>query len=260
MKELFFELKPAVNYSSVGFNRFSGFERKLKPLEDDFIPINDEFLSQIPVEFHRDSWKTKGIPKVTILKSGTKWMDCLLNEGLTSAVVVSQKVIDSIIAHKLTGLEITPVYLEIPKANKRIKTSPFNYYEIFPQGKSLKFLYRVFQRIGKGYGKDIKYVFKEESINKEELQMGEDTYILPIPILSEWDRNDFIPIREGKRNGSMYCSRRVVEIAKEDNWSNFEFRLIDSVGNDNCMDFREKTWPPETWYPPNQPEGPHCVE
>lgn len=54
--------------------------------------------------------------------------------------------------------------------------------------------------------------------------------------------------------GGFLCSRRVVEAAYREAWTNLAFVPIDSFGGmgGNVAD---NLWPPERWYPAWQPKG-----
>lgn len=57
--------------------------------------------------------------------------------------------------------------------------------------------------------------------------------------------------------GQTCCTRRIVELAREHRWTNFEFKPLD-VRRDmptEGIDYLGEPWPPESWYPPSPSEG-----
>lgn len=70
-----------------------------------------------------------------------------------------------------------------------------------------------------------------------------------IPMLETWDGNDFMFEPGGATfGGSFLCSRKVMELAHREQWTNAAFQPLDLIGR-NFTDFRLRCWPPEKWYP-----------
>lgn len=69
------------------------------------------------------------------------------------------------------------------------------------------------------------------------------------PIEETWSGSPFLT----GRVGNLLCSREVVEVARNQELSNFKFDRIDSTprqrGSWDGIDYLGKQWPPEKWYP-----------
>jgi hypothetical protein len=122
---------------------------------------------------------------------------------------------------------------------------------IKPVGRSLRFKRRVYEEIGGIYH----FRFETENRDDPRLKFMAQRFIQHsrfVPIRDSWDGSDFMvcDIYPSGRLpfGGFYCRRKVVEIAKREGWSNFNFvpagRIDRSFG-----DFRDRPWPAKLWFP-----------
>ena len=86
------------------------------------------------------------------------------------------------------------------------------------------------------------------------------------PIRETWNGGDFIRIAKRTWN-SLYCSRRIVEIARKYRWKSLMFNPMDMeqamfvqyVEGRDWIDYLGKKWPPD-WYPPGMQGDPSNLE
>jgi hypothetical protein len=230
----FFQIYSANGKSTVEYDGICTF--KLRPGEE-------------PIPYIRTVSGDK--PEVLIAKKGTKWVDCLTPNSSYTELVWSERVIDAIERENLTGLRAGEVFLDLSK-NPRLAKKPHpTYYMIKPVGRSLRFNLRVYERINGVYH----FRFETPDFGDPRLEFKSQGYIHHIrfiPIHESWDGSDFMVCDlypSGRLpNGGFYCSRKFVEIAKREGWSNFNFvpagRIVGCIG-----DFRDRPWPPELWFP-----------
>ncbi len=79
-----------------------------------------------------------------------------------------------------------------------------------------------------------------------------------VPIAGTWDGADFVRTRN-LPNLLTFCTRRIVELARRDRWSNLRIDPMD-IGSHNYglwagVPFLAERWPPASWYPPRPSEG-----
>ncbi|XHC25196.1 MAG: hypothetical protein ACFHWZ_06395 [Phycisphaerales bacterium] len=96
-------------------------------------------------------------------------------------------------------------------------------------------------------------------------------YSMPLPGLtgvraeiSTWSGRDFVTSNNPKGRGySHFCSRRILDLARQEGWTGFEFHPADLPqplhGLWDGIDYLGHEWPPEHWYPPD-PSTFHGVE
>lgn len=84
-----------------------------------------------------------------------------------------------------------------------------------------------------------------------------------VPRHETWDGADVFSIRNSP-NSMLFCTRRVLELARRDRWTNFRFEPMDVVRDHATqwggIDYLGPTWPPEIWYPPSPSEGTTLAE
>lgn len=142
------------------------------------------------------------------------------------------------------------------------------YYIIRAAGRPLKFTYRIYLQYYTGPERHLDHVFdardREEyqkktkgylEKNKAAMPNGGSLVSMEIPILSSWDGSDFMPWGDDPHYmNTLFCSRRVVRLAHEEQWTNFSFKPISTFGL-NDQRFEDMPWPPEIW-PPNDEWAP----
>lgn len=84
-----------------------------------------------------------------------------------------------------------------------------------------------------------------------------------IPMIETWDGSDFFRVKNWY-NKHIFCTRRVVELAREERWSNLQFEPMDRPREQIIMpfgiDYLGKEWPPENWYPDGVKPDPRNLE
>jgi hypothetical protein len=79
------------------------------------------------------------------------------------------------------------------------------------------------------------------------------TKITPDP--ASWDGSDFNQMNSycvAGVFGAMPCSKRVVDLAAKEKWTNVYFTLLTSIDS-RRLDHLNGPWPPTTWYNPYEP-------
>lgn len=194
-------------------------------------------------------------PLVVIGKSGSEWPDCLASDFSRFPLFFSERMIQGIANAGLTGLSAVEVKMDASKNAKLIRSAErLRFYQVSPLGVAMEFNHRVFERVGQCYE------FRFETTDKTDPRLRPTA--LPymqqtqrIPLKQSWDGSDFIMVSKKipiYGSGGFYCTRRFVELARSETWSNLNFTPIDMMGQ--CVgDFRDLPWPPEKWYPENHP-------
>lgn len=75
-----------------------------------------------------------------------------------------------------------------------------------------------------------------------------------VPIENSWEGFDLFRVNNNK---TCCCTRRIVELARQHQWTNFEFKPLD-VRRDmptEGINYLAEQWPPESWYPRPPSEG-----
>lgn len=195
-------------------------------------------------------------PEIAICSSGKQWTDCLTPKiSLGSGLVVSERIIDSILENNLSGVKIRQVNIDFSSMRKVPLKTNSDYFIISPTGAPPPVFYRVFEFSDEVF----KYKFETGNPSDPRLKYGAVEFtqqIQKVLIDPEWQGEDFMKVPNRTDGialfGAFYCSRKVVEIARRESWSNFCFYPFDRMGS-AFGDFRKFSWPPETWYPKNQP-------
>lgn len=80
------------------------------------------------------------------------------------------------------------------------------------------------------------------------------------PVAESWDGSDLFRVRTWAKGGSIFCTLRVLELARERRWTNFRFDAMDVVRDHaeafgamrsgyRGVDYLAEQWPPPAWYP-----------
>lgn len=95
-----------------------------------------------------------------------------------------------------------------------------------------------------GYGKSIDQT--EDALKKRE---AGSVFRRFLPDGKTWEGHHFM-FQPGPYafTGRLICSREVVQLAHQEQWTNAAFQLLDMLDRD-YSDFRLRCWPPEKWYP-----------
>lgn len=189
---------------------------------------------------------------------GREWMDFLTPRNSHSPMLCSQRVLDSIKKASFTGYKALSVKLHAPKG--KIMDQPWAYYWIIPTAPAYQRSLRALT------GLDIPNLFgfltygrpsESQTAYAHEMCAAPEAYnvtkITPDP--ASWDGSDFNQMNSycvAGDFGSMPCSRRVVDLAAKEKWTNVYFTLLTSIDR-RRLDHLNGPWPPTTWYNPYEP-------
>lgn len=188
---------------------------------------------------------------------GHEWMDFLTPKLSHSPLLCSQRVLDAIRKSGLTGYKAVTVKLHPPSSKKL--NQPWEYYWLIPTAPTYEFEYRFYR--GSAHHNSYNFMFQtdvysDSRIENADLQPGEYIYFRAIPKIETWDRSDFNMCRGDTPTGvfgMMFCGRKVVDLAAKEKWTNVSFCPIDTF-IPFTIDHLGKSWPPESWYSPNEPD------
>ncbi len=188
--------------------------------------------------------------RVKMRTKGRGWTDFLSPITSHAPVLCSQRVVDTVVAGNLKGVQFIPVTLEHEKKST-VLAPPCNYYWIIPTGKTLPYSVKVYRETE---GSNSPW-FDVDSLKEARLRAGSEKFkYRRIPFYEKWDGSDVIKFHEDEFAccGHMYCSRRFVEIAYGEKWSNLRVTPFDSITG-MVKALQDLPWPPELWYPPLDP-------
>jgi hypothetical protein len=188
---------------------------------------------------------------------GRKWMDFLSPRNDYSPMLCSQRVLDSLIREGITGYR--HVSTALYKSGKKI-VPPWNYYWIIPTGQPYRRRVRLYT------GSQMKGTYKfiheaEDWMDKEQRPVtkskvtGEHLYAKCIPVAESWDGSDFSKFTDSEPvngRGMTYCSRRVLDLAVQEKWTNIVFSCVDAM-DPFRIPHRKGPWPPVAWYSKFEP-------
>jgi hypothetical protein len=79
-----------------------------------------------------------------------------------------------------------------------------------------------------------------------------------VPVASSWDGADLFRMRNWEI-GRLCCTRKVLDLARKERWTNFRFIPMDAEGEYALgwrgVDYLGKKWPPDKWYPDRPSAG-----
>jgi hypothetical protein len=192
---------------------------------------------------------------VYLMTIGRKWMDFLTPRLSQSPLLCSERVLNGMLSANLTGFRALLTRLHPP--GKKAISPPWNYYWIIPTGLPYQFskkLYRGSQKIHQ-----YKFVFESADLDecrRQSLASKEFLYSKRIPIEETWDGKDFNRLTKEDPVGSAgytLCSRRVLDLAARDKWTNIQFAPFDRV-DPFPIDHLNGPWPPKSFYSKYEPQ------
>jgi hypothetical protein len=178
------------------------------------------------------------------LEGGKKWPDLLGTVG-TSLPLLSRRIIGAFRRRELAAFVASPVQIEKLSATRlRLDTAP-SYFYLWLRGRILLDL----QAAGVPRG--------EICPSCHQLTAGRRPARRLIPRIDTWDGADIFDVVNGPRY--IGCTIRVIELAREERWTNCRFVPIDAdqrhVSQWHGIDYLGKQWPPAEWYPPAPSDG-----
>lgn len=233
---------PITNTNFVNFFKMRSAEHSSCPSVGEACLTAEEALEQ------------EGPSEVILMSKGKKWTDFLSTRNSASPLLCAERVVEAIAGEKLNGYKAVPVKLF---ARIGVKVSPpWPYYWIIPTGAS----YRCRAKYYLGSQRDHRYVFVDESPDEPRGRSSgsctEYIYFKRIPRPETWDGNDFnrYTINDPVGvYGVTLCSRRVVNLAARDKWTNVSFQPVDAVDN-YIPNHLKEPWPPLSFYSEFEPD------
>jgi hypothetical protein len=183
------------------------------------------------------------------------WPDCIGPWASHGPLLFSERVVASAQESGVSGLIARRAKLEFLKAKTQNPTDPpWDYYAIEVSGE-MDFAIEVFERIeskGAILGYKRRYVTKNcDDPRLRYCAQGFFNYKRFLPRKDAWDGCDcFRGQAMGFLFGAFGCTRRFLELAHENRWTNIAFGLLDSLDGGN-VDHLTRSWPPESWTPPD---------
>lgn len=191
-----------------------------------------------------------------LISKGRKWMDFTTPRSSSTPLLCSERVVQALAKEDATGYQAIRVEFW-SKLWKKIE-APCPYYIILPVGQP----YLCRARYYTGSQSENRYAFLDESPDepiyrsRAEGNITDWIYSKSIPRPETWDGSDFNIIGIGMPvgiYGLTYCSRRIVDLAARDKWTNIKFKPIDAIDN-YVPDHLEEPWPPASFYSEFEPE------
>jgi hypothetical protein len=168
----------------------------------------------------------------------TEWPDCMQDLASIPGLLLSQRVVEVLRAECTGILDFQPARV-IQNTCAKLRTEP-----------PLYFYMNIAGRI------DIDPVASE--VTGPEPCSGcyvRDGYFEArrlVPVRESWDGSDLFKIRN-LGTGQIYCSRRVVELARRERWTNLNIQPMDTETRFSYrfegIDYLGEKWPPDNWYP-----------
>lgn len=186
-----------------------------------------------------------------------KWMDFLTPDDGSSPLLCSERVFRAIQDANLSGYKSSMVKL-YPPPGKKI-APPCRYFWLIPIAPPFKMEKQVY--LGSRQTHQYRLAFNSKDSNDprfREVQPreGEFEFVRNVPLLNSWDGSDFnmfTEIRPTNIKGTMFCSRRVLDLAATEKWTNIQFAPVDALEPVE-IDFLKGPWPPVAWYSEHEPE------
>ncbi len=191
---------------------------------------------------------------IYIKRSGRKWMDFLSMEGGQSTMLISEKILANLKTARLKGYKALPTKLHFPR-DKTID-QPWAYFWLLPTGRPYQRKYRLY--IGSQRDHQYQFVFASTDLDacRKFRKATYVPYTQSIPMEESWDGKDFNWVTETQvqcpGSGSIYCSRRVLDLAAQEKWTNVIFSPFGAVEG-HKIDL-QGPWPPASFFSPYEPE------
>lgn len=167
-----------------------------------------------------------GGPAETAIEGGTTWTDIFGTSSASPHFFLSERVVRTMQKAGVAGVDAYPVKITQVKSKGLQKKQPWPNY----------FYLGVYGHI------DIDHEAGRPKNTSGSLQRF-------TPILETWDGSDVFVMRN-EFNRMVFCTQKVLELARQHRWSNFMFRPMDVLRRyGGQIDYLAEQWPPESWYP-----------
>jgi|GEM_PF-6407151 len=182
-----------------------------------------------------------------IIDSGTSWWDFIFSSSMN--FLVSEKVVDGLDSINATGFTPIPVRITAVCSKKlRVLPEP-NLFFLDVHGR-MEVDMQTHDRL-----------WAERCSHCRRLLLGNFSgeLVRYVPRPETWDGSDLFVTISDMIRGSRHCTRRILELARRERWTNCRFNPMD-VHRDhstrwNGIDYLGKQWPPEQWYPDSPSAG-----
>lgn len=183
------------------------------------------------------------------VEGGREWTDAITPTNSAHGLPLSQRLIDAMREHNLQGFKTTPI--TVVKAHRKLPC-PWPPYHLFSARGSLRFEYHYYERVAGTY--EFRFMTldpkNDERCGRFFRADGFIPHVRLVPRMEHWDGSDFFAT--GGSSNSFYGSRRFVELARQLACSNLCCVPIDVISH-RLVDLRDRSGPPETWYPAGHP-------
>jgi hypothetical protein len=194
----------------------------------------------------RESLAASGVVQIILATKGRKWMDFIPGRDVLSPLLCSDRVVRTLVEGEFTGFKALPTILYLN--NGKIFDPPCPYFWLVPTGLPFRLKYRWYSGTRKNcYQKMVLESDCERDIQILSRKTGENYYQLMVPDQQTWDGSDFNQFTEYEpvsTMGSYRCSRRVVELAAKEKWTNVQFFSSGRVSVPHLKD----SWCPKGFY------------
>ena len=188
--------------------------------------------------------------RVATISSGKVWTDFLNSSGGMDPLVVSHRVYEAITRSDFTGVSFRELTLSY---GKRTPHPPCKYYELIPQGRALNFNRQYLQKIETVGDNSPSLVLVDEMLDTHRHKLlFHEGYVRCVPQVESWDGSDVLKwniIYDIGTNGTLVCTRRFLELAWNEKWTNVSALPVDNINVANLFPLTKCEWPPENWYP-----------
>lgn len=187
------------------------------------------------------------------VKGGASWTDALPVAGFYPPYLVSERVAKGLEAIGATGYKLLPVRFSDVEGNRLQRLPEPKYYYLSVSG-------MIDIDIGaSGLGSMDWCPACKASTSKHFVQ-----HLKHVPIRESWDGSDIFKVGPRPTWGVLYCTRRVLELARNERWSSFQFEPMDIVRRHSSswggIDYLGDAWPPKNWYPTPPSAGKSLAE
>jgi hypothetical protein len=212
-------------------------EITLKMIRGDEIKINS-----VPLE----------IPLISIEKKGSKWPDIIGHGTAGFHFIFTERVIEVMKTEGIRGFSARPIRIEEILSKKLREKEPPNYYCIEVTGK-IEITKKYYDKLESGYTyvgevtNDKDRTYDQRPIRRE---------IRFVPIEDSWDGSDWFCMSNHGHFRHYCCSRKLVELAYREKWTNCQITPMDQFISDRGADIPlpAKGKLPSVWYSTHHPD------
>lgn len=177
-----------------------------------------------------------------LIEKGSQWSDIVGAGSARPPFMISQRVIDTLHEANVTGFEQHSVRITDIKSAKLRIISPPQYYYLNIDGHMDIDL----------EASEVKVALLCPVCFASEKRSQPERFV---PLAETWDGSDVFILRNFP-SGLIFCTRKVLELARQHSWTNFRFQPMNVLQHDAMswkgIDYLGKKWPPQ-WYP--DPKG-----